>query len=211
MRSCTLCNNPKIQSLTPEGDSRTYCFCNCCKLIFTDAQYHLSKKTSAEHYVYHENGPHNKGYVQFLERVIKPSLPFLDVDMIGLDYGCGPSPTLSILLNNHGLKCYNYDPVFEILHPYSQYDFIFCTECYEHFFCPADDISHITRLLKRRGILGIMTEQWEDLEQFSHWYYKMDPTHVSFYHYKTMLHICEAFGFKIIYKDNKRVVIMQKI
>lgn len=195
----------------PLQDRRHYHHCLNCNLIFADRSFHLSKKTERSRYALHENSIHDKGYVQFLERVIHPCLPFLTTQMRGLDYGCGPEPTLSKILAKLDLICYDYDPLFYFAHPYQEYDFIFATECFEHFYLPGTELKNIHRLLKPSGYLGIMTEQWESLDQFHQWYYKRDPTHVSFFHRKTFSYISDEFGYEIKYSDKNRVVVLQKI
>ena len=211
MESCTLCHHKDIEPISPPNDVRSYFFCNNCYLIFTAGQYHLTREEELERYSQHDNGLHNPGYVKFLNRVIMPSLKYLTEDMIGLDYGCGPTPTLSEILKQKGFNCYNYDPIFGFDHPGDKYDFIFCTECFEHFFQPSSDIKKITNLIKKGSILGIMTEQWESLERFNNWYYKRDLTHVSFFHQKSMEYVCSKFGFEPLYQDRNRVMIMKKL
>jgi SAM-dependent methyltransferase len=131
--------------------------------------------------------------------------------MRGLDYGCGPQPTLSKILARFDLVCYDYDPLFDFEHPYREYDFIFATECFEHFHLPGKEFNKIDGLLKPSGHLGIMTERWESLDRFDYWYYKNDPTHVSFFHDKTFSYISKEFGYKIKSADRNRVMVLQKL
>jgi hypothetical protein len=152
----------------------------------------LTEKTR---YEAHQNSALNEGYVRFLNLAITPTLPYLHADMQGLDYGCGPAPTLSTLLGTHGLACENYDPYFFPNLPEKRYGFIFATEVIEHFFHPASEFIRLKALLKPEGILTLMTEQWHDLEKFSAWHYAKDITHVCFYHANTIAYLCEHFGF----------------
>lgn len=208
---CTLCGNKEITPVASAGDYRSYHHCQNCHLIFADEGYRLSRKTERSRYSLHNNGIDKRGYVEFLGRVIQPCLPFLTRQMRGLDYGCGPQPTLSKILANFRLVCYDYDPLFDFKHPYQEYDFVFATECFEHFYLPGKEFNNINSLLKSKGYLGIMTERWESRNQFDQWYYKRDPTHVSFFHWKTFLYICRNFGYEIKYADKSRVVILQKL
>lgn len=66
---------------------------------------------------------------------------------------------LSRLLEGHGFTMTDYDSVFFDVPLTEPYDFIFSTECFEHFEEP---------------VLEIMTEL------------RTDPTHVSFYSEKTL-------------------------
>lgn len=195
----------------PSKDRRFYHHCQNCQLIFADRSFLLSKKTEKSRYALHNNGIDNKGYVEFLEQVVHPSLPFLTREMRGLDYGCGPQPTLSKILAKFHLVCYDYDPLFDFEHPYKEYDFIFATECFEHFHLPGKEFGKIDKLLKPSGHLGIMTERWESLERFDQWYYKNDLTHVSFFHHQTFSYISREFGYKIKFEDKNRVIVLQKL
>jgi SAM-dependent methyltransferase len=210
MACCTLCGGDEIMPVVPSRDRRSYHHCQNCQLIFVDTSFLLSKEIERSRYALHNNGIEHRGYVEFLGRVIDPCLPFITRQMRGLDYGCGPQPTLSKILATHHLDCYDYDPLFDFKHPYHEYDFIFATECFEHFFLPGNEFRNIDRLLKPSGYLGIMTERWETLDRFDRWYYKKDPTHVSFFHRNTFSYISEKFGYKIKYADTNRVMILQK-
>ena len=131
--------------------------------------------------------------------------------MSGLDYGCGPTPTLSGLLKTHELHCENYDPYFFPELPEGEFDFIFATEVIEHFFNPGQELLRIQGLLKPGGILTLMTELWDSVEKFSGWSYARDNTHVSFYHEKTMEYICTHYGFKKLSPGSTRVRVLKKM
>jgi 2-polyprenyl-3-methyl-5-hydroxy-6-metoxy-1,4-benzoquinol methylase len=181
-----------------------------CNLIFVDREHLPTRQSEINRYLEHKNSLDDQGYIDFLNRLLKPSLRFLEKEMKCLDYGCGHTPVLSELLAKEGITCYNYDPLFGLDHPLKKYDFIFAVECFEHFFEPADELNRINDLLNPNGYLGIMTEQWESLERFSNWYYKRDFTHVSFFHIKTIEFICENYGYEIMYRDINRVVVLKK-
>ncbi len=163
-------------------------------------------------YDYHINNIEDTGYVNFLNRVIEPASKFLDESMIGLDYGCGPGPTLSQLIEQKEIKCDFYDPIyFPELDVSSKLDFIFATECLEHFYNPKQEIEKIIGLLKPNGILAIMTEFWKTKEEFPNWYYLKDDTHVSLFKENTFEYICKEFGFEVLYTDAKRVIVLRKL
>lgn len=207
---CTLCENSILHAIAPEKDKRRYFYCSNCSLIFTNKLFLPAIKEELDLYLLHNNSIEEPGYVNFLNRVIEPALPFFTPGMVGLDYGCGPGPTLSEIVAQSGFRCFNYDPIFDFSHPFLKYDFIFSTECFEHFHHPGIEIQVIYDLLKPGGYLCIMTERWESLEIFENWYYKIDPTHVSFFHKKTFDYIKEKYGFKELYSDHNRVIILQK-
>lgn len=207
---CPLCLNSEWMSVVEGPDHRSYQLCNKCRIIFTDTNFYPTIEEERIRYLEHNNGPQFKGYVKFLNRAIVPALEFLESGMKGLDYGCGPVPTLSKILQKNGYICDDYDPVFfpELDHN-KQYDFIFSTECFEHFFYPAKELQQIKKILKQEGYLIIMTDKWKSLEQFKNWYYAKDNTHVTFYHEESLQFIAEKFGFEQIESGDERVSILK--
>lgn len=208
---CPLCDKPSSVSKVQGPDARSYHLCGNCSLIFTDPACHPTSAQEENHYQMHENGIQHKGYVRFLNQAIQPALSFLKPGMKGLDYGCGPVPTLSLLLREAGYEVDDYDPYFfPELEEGKKYDFIFATECFEHFFFPARDLQRLRNLLNENGLLIVMTERWKEVESFKRWYYAKDPTHVSFYHSRTFDKICSKFGFERQFMDDSRIVILQR-
>ncbi len=204
---CPLCLTYEQNTLVTGADARTYYCCAECSLIFVDSDHFLSITEEKSHYINHQNGIANQGYVHFLNQLLEPMLPYLSNDMHGLDYGCGPSPTLSQLLNQQGISCDNYDPFFTQTSLKPPYDFIVATECFEHFHQPKIEIHNICQLLTPGGLLGIMTECWSDIEYFKTWYYAKDPTHVCFYHAHTLDYVCREYSLIPLWQNNKRIFI----
>lgn len=117
--------------------------------------------------------------------------------MTGLDYGCGPGPTLSVMLEERGFAMEIYDPFFAPEAGVLQrcYDFITCTETVEHFHSPADEFNQLNRLLRPGSWLGVMTEMMPEEGAFADWYYVRDPTHVCFYRRQTMDWLARNYGW----------------
>ncbi|MBN1919507.1 MAG: class I SAM-dependent methyltransferase [Verrucomicrobia bacterium] len=208
--TCPLCLASGHTEGVHGADDRRYHLCHNCALIFVDARHHVSLEKEKARYATHQNSVDNEGYVRFLNRVLHPMLPYLDSTMRGLDYGCGPGPTLSQLVKQQGIACEDYDPFFADSPPKPPYDFIFSTECFEHFHRPSEDIQRLCSLLKPGGLLAIMTERWATLEQFATWHYTNDETHTSFYHQKTFMFLCSRFGLDLLWQDEKSVVILRR-
>ncbi len=208
--ACRLCGEGgKLSSL--EGvDERDYYFCEKCYLISVAEEQLPGEREEKERYLTHRNGIQFEGYVKFLLQAVDPALQFIKKDTVGLDYGCGPSPTVSELMARKGYVCENYDPFFVPHELKGKFGFIFSTEVFEHFFRPGEEIARIGGLLDEGGILIVMTERWENIGEFSKWYYARDNSHVCFYHPRTFGYICEEFGFEKLFDDGKRVVILRK-
>jgi 2-polyprenyl-3-methyl-5-hydroxy-6-metoxy-1,4-benzoquinol methylase len=145
-----------------------------------------SLPTSAEekaNYDLHRNSPLDQDYVRFLQQFTSPLLQLLPAASHGLDFGCGPGPTLSFLLAEAGHRVEIYDPFYfpdESLLA-GIYDFVSCTEVVEHFHRPLAEFKRLWGLLKPGGVLGIMTHMWDDITEFGSWHYPRDPTHVCIY------------------------------
>lgn len=207
---CPLCHSPAPADLLTSGDGRLCRSCAHCGLISVEREFLPTRQREKERYLKHDNGVEHEGHVRFLAQAVTPALGYLRAGMRGLDYGCGPVPTLSKMLAPHDLSCDDYDPLFFNKIPAKDYDFVFCTEVLEHLFDPGRDIRNIRSLLKPGGLWVIMTELWSDSENFKAWPYTRDLTHVCFYHAKTFDFICREFGFELVHGDGRRVIILRK-
>lgn len=208
---CPLCRATGDPTDVRGADGRGYHLCSACRLIFADPRHHLPAGEEKARYANHRNSAGNRGYVGFLNRVLLPTLPYLDKSMRGLDYGCGPGPTLSRLVRRRGIACDDYDPLFERRPLRPPYDFIFSTECFEHFRSPDRDIRRICGLLRLGGVLSVMTERWTTIERFAEWHYTRDPTHVSFYHDRTFDYLGQRHGLEPLWRDEDRVAVFRKM
>jgi 2-polyprenyl-3-methyl-5-hydroxy-6-metoxy-1,4-benzoquinol methylase len=114
----------------------------------------------------------------------------------GIDYGCGPGPTLSVMFAESGFSMVDYDPFFfaQGATLRDHYDFLTCSEAMEHFYTPALEWQRIQGLVRRGGWIGIMTARVDEVDDFSTWYYKEDPTHVCFYARETFLWLADRDG-----------------
>ncbi|HPB32266.1 MAG TPA: class I SAM-dependent methyltransferase [Candidatus Sumerlaeota bacterium] len=208
---CVLCGatGPFRRIAGPMG--KGYRLCSECRLIFMEREFLPGPEQEKQRYMAHRNGPDQPGYLLFLNQAIQPALPHLSERMHGLDYGCGPVPTLSVILRSHGLQCHDYDPLFFPEIPTGRFDFIFATEVLEHLFHPGEELARIAGLLNPGGIFAAMTEPWTDTDTFLRWSYAQDFTHVCFYHEDTMAHIRTTHGFELLDHANPRVWVMKKI
>jgi hypothetical protein len=178
--------------------------------MFVDQQHMPTPDEERERYEQHQNTIHNQGYIAFLNTAVDAALPFLSSGMAGLDFGCGPNPVLSELLKQQYLHCSNYDPFFFPVKPDTDFDFIFATECLEHFHHPEREISYLVSLLRKNGILTIMTSLWNDDNAFKDWHYLRDKTHVSIFNFKTIEYMAQTFDLEVLNTDRKRFVVFRK-
>lgn len=176
-----------------------------------DPSKRLSSQDEKARYELHNNNPSDIGYQQFLNQLINPLKDRLRKGVRGLDYGCGPGPTVQSLMAQEGFDVNRFDPYFfpdtSVLT--IRYDFITATEVLEHLYEPRKTLNEINNLLKPGGMLGVMTLLYDKSIPFETWWYQKDPTHVVFYQAETIQKISEIFGWRCeILKNN--VILFRK-
>ncbi len=154
-----------------------------------------SPEAEKHRYVQHNNDPDEPGYRAFLMTLAQPCMEAVPESARCLDYGCGPTESMSRIFADHGMRMESYDPFFRHEEPVGPYDLIVCCEVFEHFFDPRREMARISSLLAPGGILGLRTKLWTDETDWKNWHYLNDTTHVAFYHKNTIDHIKETFHF----------------
>lgn len=193
--NCPLCAGAKVTAYH-SGQRRDYLQCSGCQLVFVPRRFHLSGDQEKAEYDLHENDPQDLGYRSFLNRLGQPLLARLKPRSQGLDFGSGPGPCLSLMLEEQGHTVALYD-LYYANHPEllgSQYDFITATEVVEHLAQPLLELQRLWSLLKPGGQLGIMTKLVASPEKFANWHYKSDPTHISFFSVATFEYLGQQWG-----------------
>jgi hypothetical protein len=66
--------------------------------------YQLSEDEEKSRYDTHNNDPKDVRYRQFLSQLSEPLLKKISDNSFGLDFGAGPGPTLSLMLEDYGHK-----------------------------------------------------------------------------------------------------------
>jgi len=207
---CPLClNNDTI--LYSKDLLRQYYFCKKCHLVFVPAEFHISLQAEKERYDYHDNNPDNPGYRNFLNQLVQPLIPLLKKPYNGIDFGSGPIPVLSLLLETAGFQMSNFDPFYanEENITSQKYDFLTSCEVIEHFRNPLEEWNKMIAMVKNRGLIAISTETLSENISFNTWYYKSDKTHICFYSEKTFKWLAEHFQLKKRYTQSP-VRIFQK-
>ena len=171
---CPLCTADDLYQLATI-DSKTYERCNVCQLTFLSAKHHLPPEAELARYQLHENSPEDRRYRKFLSRLTDHLVPNLSLGAEGLDYGSGPGPTLSVMLEEHGFRMNIYDP----------------------YFAPNTDT--LEQTYDFITWLGVMTEMLVSDENFAEWWYHREPTHVCFYKQATMAWIATQYDWEVVY------------
>ncbi|UXI01205.1 class I SAM-dependent methyltransferase [Photobacterium sp. TY1-4] len=211
MQTCPLCQHQSADAFV-EDRLRAYFRCQACALIFADPAALLAPADEKAVYDQHENNPADQGYRRFLNRLAEPLSERLGpAPLDGLDFGCGPGPTLSVMLAEMGHQMAIYDPYFadEPALLEATYDFVTCTEAIEHFYTPAREWALLLNMVKPGGWLGLMTKLATDAEAFARWHYKNDPTHVSFFSRETFRFLARRDGLSVEFVGND-VILLRK-
>ncbi|MCG7600511.1 class I SAM-dependent methyltransferase [Halomonas sp. McH1-25] len=196
--SCPLCGEMHIRHY--HGDSRRdYWHCQICQLVFVERGQHLSPDDEKAVYDCHENSPEDMGYRRFLARLFAPLNERLAAGSHGLDFGCGPGPTLSVMFEEagHSMALYDvyYVPDRQVLE--ASYDFITASEVVEHLAEPGRVLAQLADRLAPGGWLGLMTKRVRTREDFARWHYILDPTHVSFFSEATFEWLAVRLGMQV--------------
>ena len=203
---CIVCKNQEAVDFKNIKQKR-YWKCSYCEAIFLDKEFYLSSNDEYKHYLTHNNDVNDPRYKQFLSNLMLPLIERIKLNSIGLDYGCGPGPALSLMLREKGYQMFNYDPFFHYKkrNLLKKYDFICCTETVEHFHNPFGEFTRFNELLNNNGTIGIMTNFHSEQDIFENWYYIKDPTHVVFYNKKTFQIIAKIFDWDSEFLGNNLV------
>ena len=208
---CLVCSSQDITSFETSNDFKQHWYCNNCEVRFLDPTHYLSSDNEKERYEEHNNVIQDEGYRTFLSKVTNPLEKHLQKNDFGLDYGCGHGPALADILKKKGFKMDLYDPYF---YPdktvfKNKYEFITCTEAAEHFYNPLEEFNKMDEILKKGGILAVMTSLFDNSINFENWYYRRDPTHVLFYSEKTFHVVAEQRNWSCWLED-KNVIFFKK-
>ncbi|MCW4149203.1 class I SAM-dependent methyltransferase [Halomonas sp. 18H] len=210
MQTCPLCASPDTSGYHRDKQ-RDYLVCGQCSLVFVPAWQHLSAAEEKAVYDLHDNHDADSGYRRFLDRLCTPLRERLPASARGLDFGCGPGPTLSLMLEEAGHRMALYDPFYATDDAVwqCQYDVITATEVFEHLAHPGAEIERLVAHLDAGGWLGVMTKRVRSREAFASWHYIRDPTHVAFFADATFAWLGQRFGLNVELVDAD-VVLMQK-
>ena len=208
---CLLCESENNEFFFKDK-FRAYRRCNVCSILFVPTEFHVSSENEKARYEEHNNDPNDAGYRKFLQRIAEPIKNLCEKGANGLDFGCGPTPLLAEILKEDGFEMEVYDPFYKkdksVLE--NKYDFIVSTEVIEHLNEPLPEFERLFAMLKKNGVLALMTQFHDNSMDFSGWYYKNDRTHVCFYSVETYDWLSEYFGVSYAQAESDIVVFKLK-
>ncbi len=190
--------------------TRTFYFCPVCELIFVPSAEWLSPEEEKLRYANHENSAHNSEYVRYLTGISR------EIDRIPtphpkiLDFGSGPEYVLTRVLRKRGFDCEPYDPVYDLGEEQlsSQFDIVIICETIEHVRDIQKELLLLQRVCNPRGYIFIHTELYPRKEDFLHWWYALDPTHINFFSDNALVTLARLLKRSIFHTNNKNEVIL---
>lgn len=155
-----------------------------------------------------------KGYVEFLTSFLKESvIPRVKPGARVLDFGSGPVPVFSWLLQREGYQVDSFDIYFcpdrgwEKKH----YQAIILMEVLEHISDPMTVLEALKKRLLPGGFIFIRTGiHFEDVPRFDTWWYRQDPTHIAFFSIRTIRYAAAALKLRLVSLENNRDIILQR-
>jgi hypothetical protein len=219
--SCPACDAPVGRSpkypdswAGPDARGGSYYLCPVCGLVFLDPSKRLDAEAERERYLLHKNSLDNAGYRKMLENFIDAALmPYLRPPQAVLDYGSGPEPSMGVLLRERGYSAFSWDPFFSPIResrtgPIAA---VIMHEVLEHCFSPTFALRDAAAVLSRGGILAVSTRLRPlGPDEFIHWWYREDPTHVSFFTSDCLSLIGRDAGFEVVWEDGKSISVFRK-
>jgi len=197
-RQCPLCHGHFVADYHID-QNRSYLHCSTCSLVFVPSDQQLDPADEKAVYDLHQNAADDSGYRKFLSRLTAPMGERVKPRSHGLDFGCGPGPTLLVMMEEQGHQMALYDIYYadypDVLE--QPYDFITSTEVVEHLANPREELDRLWALIRPGGYLGLMTKLVVDQHSFARWHYKNDPTHISFFSVATFNYLAELWEANI--------------
>lgn len=202
---CILCSSELLEPILTD-----YFWCQCCDLRFLAPTNRLSYDEETTRYHFHKNDPNDLEYQNFVRPLFLEICKLAHAGDTGLDFGSGKGSALAKLLEDANFEITRYDPAF-FQNPDAlkkKYNFVYTCEVVEHLFEPGAVFKALKSLLIPNGFLAVMTHLYNDQINFKDWYYRKDPTHVSFYSRKSFEWIASELNFKAPTFVGERIVLL---
>jgi len=196
-----------------EKQQMLYYHCSNCEYIFKHPSVYKEINDQKERYDLHENEDDNEGYRAYFKRFLDFVLSLVQKPKNALDFGCGKSTLLASMLQEEGIDCDYYDPLYhpDGLDEDKKYDLIVSTEVFEHLQQPKEVFESLLKRLNSGGYLAIQTEfHPNEMGPFMHWYYTQDPTHIVFFTVETFEVLSTLCQCRLVDDNGKNIVVIKK-
>lgn len=199
-------------------DQRAFFKCPECSLIFTEGI--PSKEAEEKHYKdqWATTDPNFwKSQVDVLLQLIGN---YLTPSRI-LDFGSGSGE----MTNEFRKRGYDVTALEPMTHGYlkdqnysEKFNVVIAVEVIEHLLKPWEELQEIEKVLAQDGIVifsSLLTNSFIDRpdarEQFKNWWYKDDPTHVSFFCNRVLSKMADMKNYDIDIFDDKAFVVKRGV
>ena len=210
-KSCRICH---ASSPLFFRDLRAFYKCPECCLIFT---FDLPGKEAEET---HYKNQWTTTDTSFWKKQVDVLLQLIDnyrTPTRILDFGSGSGE----MTNEFRQRGYDVTPLEPMTHGYlkdqnysSKFDVVIAVEVIEHLPEPWEELNEIENVLAPDGIVifsSLLTNSFIDRpdahEQFKNWWYKDDPTHVSFFCNRVLSKMADMKNYDIDIFDDKAFVL----
>lgn len=203
---CKICGNLTKNILI---NKVKYEFCEHCGFLCKTEDYILTPQDEYNRYLLHSNSE-NEDYLNYQKKFYCEIKEFLGKRV--LDYGCGDNHILVNILKENNHEALYYDLYFYPDEKYKKclYDAIILEEVIEHLKDPLSVVSNLIKLLNDGGKLIIRTNFIPNNVFDINWWYLRDTTHISFFDVKTFQYIGNLLSMRIIYCNEKDLVVFEK-
>ncbi len=208
MSLCIICKS-ETKTFFDLGVKCTTHHCLECGVISKDIQHHPTQKQELHQYSMHNNSLENRGYVEMFEQFLEFTLANTKEVKTVLDFGSGPTPVLSYLLEKKGFKTTIYDKHFAPKPIVGKYDLITSTEVFEHLDSPLKTLKKLKSHLNANATISIMTQFHTDrLDFYKQWWYRKDPTHITFFTPHTFQVLAKMLDMKVVACDDQKQIVL---
>ena len=214
--TCPLCGS----SLANSGEewlrleSACYYRCTQCDLVFLNPRQRPDTEGERSRYLEHNNSPDDPRYLAYLRGFAEEALlPYMGPPARVLDFGSGPQPVYADVLRGMGYSVDIFDPLFAPGKAWQEkkYDAVTAVEVAEHLFEPLSEFRRLQRVLVPGGYLVLRTLlHYCDRERFRGWWYRQDPTHVSFYSPLSFQVLAELLEMDLVEISAGRSVVLRR-
>lgn len=225
---CPVCSSEadSFYSIGPKHSSqssseRLFCLCPACSLVFQSASTVPEPEEELARYELHQNDIESEGYRKWLASFIRSSVyPWYESGRI-LDFGSGPRPVLTELLEAEGLPVTSYDPFYAPEWPVTEeggepgrqaFSLILLCEVLEHVHNPVFEFKRLGSIAAENALLSLKTQFLPagGSGVFKEWWYKEDSTHIRFFNPESLRVLGEKSGWELIQQDGKSLAVYKK-
>lgn len=218
---CPVCKSGNVSLF--EVKETGYKRCLDCGSITMVPESRLSSDGQKSRYELHNNTLEDEGYRKYLEKFLTDCLQAYRSEKgvlpsVVLDFGSGPEPCLVQLMKEKGMKAFGWDPYFNTegladCSPGQEFDLVTCLEVAEHFENPEESFRYLASLVKKGGmaVIGTNLLPEETVQPFAKWWYRFDPTHVTFYTLKGLQTVASSAGLSYVKSLTDKVFVFCRL